>query len=169
MNKDHKVLYSGMQATGNLTLGNYLGALKNWVGLADEYECYYGVMDLHSLTVRQDPPAFRAHARGALLSMLVLGLFSRGVGCMDICAMGSSGRRVPKLPQKHLRRIHSRRLRMSMRETFYFSCLYLLLNDIIVVGPLLTAEKGSCMKAYDSRQVSEHRHCSPKMFRSRRR
>ena len=48
-----KVLYSGMQATGTLTLGNYLGALKNWVELTDEYECIYGVMDLHSLTVRQ--------------------------------------------------------------------------------------------------------------------
>ncbi len=40
-----KVLYSGMQATGTLTLGNYLGALKNWVELTDEYECIYGVMD----------------------------------------------------------------------------------------------------------------------------
>ena len=40
MNKDHKVLYSGMQATGNLTLGNYLGVLKNWVNLSDEYECF---------------------------------------------------------------------------------------------------------------------------------
>lgn len=40
-----KILYSGMQATGTLTLGNYLGALKNWVNLTDEYECIYGVMD----------------------------------------------------------------------------------------------------------------------------
>ena len=74
MNKDHKVLYSGMQATGNLTLGNYLGALKNWVGLADEYECYYGVMDLHSLTVRQDPPAFRAHARELMMIYIAAGI-----------------------------------------------------------------------------------------------
>ena len=43
-----KVLFSGMQATGNLTLGNYLGALKNWVGLCDEYECFYSVVDMHS-------------------------------------------------------------------------------------------------------------------------
>ena len=48
-----KVLFSGMQATGNLTLGNYLGALKNWVGLCDEYECFYSVVDMHSITVRQ--------------------------------------------------------------------------------------------------------------------
>jgi len=40
-----KTLYSGMQATGTLTLGNYLGALKNWLTLADEYTTFYGVMD----------------------------------------------------------------------------------------------------------------------------
>ena len=63
MEKDKKILYSGMQATGTLTLGNYLGALKNWVGLCDEYECFYGVMDLHSLTVRQNPTEFRQNAK----------------------------------------------------------------------------------------------------------
>ena len=55
MINDKKVLFSGMQATGNLTLGNYLGALKNWVTLSDEYECFYSVVDMHSITVRQDP------------------------------------------------------------------------------------------------------------------
>ena len=55
MDKEKKILYSGMQATGNLTLGNYLGALKNWVRLHEEYTCFYGVMDLHSLTVRPIP------------------------------------------------------------------------------------------------------------------
>ena len=74
MNKDHKVLYSGMQATGNLTIGNYLGALKNWVNLADEYECYYGVMDLHSLTVRQNPPEFRKHARELMMLYIAAGI-----------------------------------------------------------------------------------------------
>ena len=74
MNKDRKVLYSGMQATGNLTLGNYLGALKNWVNLADEYECFYGVMDLHSLTVRPNPPEFRAHARELMMIYIAAGI-----------------------------------------------------------------------------------------------
>ena len=60
---DKKILYSGMQATGTLTLGNYLGALKNWVTLNKEYECIYGVMDLHSITVRQVPSEFRKNAR----------------------------------------------------------------------------------------------------------
>ena len=74
MNKDHKVLYSGMQATGNLTLGNYLGALKNWVNLADEYECFYGVMDLHSLTVRQNPAEFRKRARQLMMLYIAAGI-----------------------------------------------------------------------------------------------
>lgn len=69
-----KVLYSGMQATGTLTLGNYLGALKNWVELTDEYECMYGVMDLHSLTVRQVPAEFRKNARALYALYVAAGL-----------------------------------------------------------------------------------------------
>lgn len=69
-----KVLYSGMQATGTLTLGNYLGALKNWVELTDEYECIYGVMDLHSLTVRQVSAEFRKNARALYALYVAAGL-----------------------------------------------------------------------------------------------
>ena len=69
-----KVLYSGMQATGTLTLGNYLGALKNWVELTDEYECIYGVMDLHSLTLRQVPAEFRKNARALYALYVAAGL-----------------------------------------------------------------------------------------------
>ena len=69
-----KVLYSGMQATGTLTLGNYLGALKNWVELTDEYECIYGFMDLHSLTVRQVPAEFRKNARALYALYVAAGL-----------------------------------------------------------------------------------------------
>lgn len=69
-----KVLYSGMQATGNLTLGNYLGALKNWVDLCEEYECFYGVVDLHSITVRQDPSVLRQRARNLLTIYMAAGL-----------------------------------------------------------------------------------------------
>ena len=71
---DKKVLYSGMQATGNLTLGNYLGALKNWITLNEEYECFYGVMDLHSLTVRQNPAEFRKRARSLYTLYVAAGL-----------------------------------------------------------------------------------------------
>jgi len=66
MVNDKKVLYSGMQATGNLTIGNYLGALKNWITLNEEYECFFGVMDLHSITIRQQPADFRKRARNLL-------------------------------------------------------------------------------------------------------
>jgi tryptophanyl-tRNA synthetase len=63
-----------MQATGTLHLGNYLGALKNWVALSDEYECYYSVVDLHSITVRQDPETLRTSARNILTLYIAAGL-----------------------------------------------------------------------------------------------
>ena len=69
-----KVLFSGMQATGNLTLGNYLGALKNWVTLSDEYECFYSVVDLHSITVRQNPATLRKRARALLTLYIAAGI-----------------------------------------------------------------------------------------------
>ena len=69
-----KVLFSGMQATGNLTLVNYLGALKNWVTLSDEYECFYSVVDMHSITVRQDPATLRKRARALLTLYIAAGL-----------------------------------------------------------------------------------------------
>lgn len=74
MINDKKVLFSGMQATGNLTLGNYLGALKNWVTLSDEYECFYSVVDMHSITVRQDPTVLRKRARALLILYIAAGL-----------------------------------------------------------------------------------------------
>jgi len=69
-----KVLFSGMQATGQLTLGNYLGALKNWVALTNEYECFYCVVDEHSITVRQDPATLRKRARDLLMIYISAGI-----------------------------------------------------------------------------------------------
>ncbi|MBR3040831.1 MAG: tryptophan--tRNA ligase [Lachnospiraceae bacterium] len=74
MINDKKVLFSGMQATGSLTLGNYLGALKNWLTLSEEYECFYSVVDLHSITVRQDPAELRKKARNLLMLYIAAGL-----------------------------------------------------------------------------------------------
>lgn len=74
MINDKKVLYSSMQATGNLTLGNYLGALKNWVTLSDEYECFYSVADMHSITVRQDPATLRKRARALITLFIAAGI-----------------------------------------------------------------------------------------------
>lgn len=59
MVENKKVIFSGIQPSGDLTIGNYLGALKNWVTLQDEYEPYYCVVDLHALTVRQNPAELR--------------------------------------------------------------------------------------------------------------
>ncbi|MDF2472287.1 MAG: trpS [Anaerocolumna sp.] len=69
-----KTLFSGMQATGNLTIGNYLGALKNWITLDEEYQCFYSVVDLHSITVRQDPAELRKRARALLTLYIAAGL-----------------------------------------------------------------------------------------------
>lgn len=69
-----KSIFSGMQATGTLTLGNYLGALKNWVELEDEYQCFYCVVDMHSITVRQDPAELRKRARALLTLYIAAGL-----------------------------------------------------------------------------------------------
>ena len=74
MINDKKILFSGMQATGNLTLGNYLGAMKNWVTLSDDYECLYSVVDMHSITVRQDPATLRKRARALLTLYIAAGL-----------------------------------------------------------------------------------------------
>lgn len=56
---DKKRIFSGVQPSGNLHLGNYLGAIKNWVALQDEYESIFCVVDLHAITVPQDPKVLR--------------------------------------------------------------------------------------------------------------
>jgi len=75
MINDKKVIFSGIQpSSDSVTLGNYLGALKNWVTLSDEYECFYSVVDLHSITVRQDPAELRKRARNLLTLYIAAGL-----------------------------------------------------------------------------------------------
>ena len=69
-----KVIYSAMQATGVLHLGNYYGALKNWVDLFNDNECFFAVADLHALTVRQDPAQLRKSARNVLMMYIAAGL-----------------------------------------------------------------------------------------------
>ncbi|MDF2485262.1 MAG: trpS [Herbinix sp.] len=69
-----KSLFSGMQATNTLTLGNYMGALRNWVDFEDEYETFYCVVDMHSITVRQDPAELRRRARALLTLYIAAGL-----------------------------------------------------------------------------------------------
>ena len=71
-----KTIFSGIQPSGILTLGNYIGALRNWVSLQDsgEYDCIYCVVDLHALTVRQDPAALRRRCAETLALFIACGL-----------------------------------------------------------------------------------------------
>ena len=69
-----KRVLSMIQPTGNFTLGNYLGALKNFVALQDDYECVYALADQHAINVRQDPAAFRKNTLSAYAMMLALGI-----------------------------------------------------------------------------------------------
>jgi tryptophanyl-tRNA synthetase len=69
-----KRIFSGVQPTGNLHLGNYLGAIRNFVSLQDEYECIYCVVDLHAITVWQDPALLSAHTREVTAAYLAAGV-----------------------------------------------------------------------------------------------
>ena len=69
-----KTMLSGIQPSGDLHLGNYLGAVKNWAALADEFECYYFMADLHSITVRQNPAELRRRSVNQLAQYIACGL-----------------------------------------------------------------------------------------------
>lgn len=68
------VVLSGIQPSGRLTLGNYLGALKNWVQLSARFDCYYMLVDLHAITVRQDPALLRERCYEFLALYIACGL-----------------------------------------------------------------------------------------------
>ncbi len=67
-------IFSGVQPTGNLHLGNYLGAIRNWVRLQEDYECLFCVVDLHAVTVWQDPDELKANTRHVAAAMLAAGI-----------------------------------------------------------------------------------------------
>lgn len=69
-----KRIFSGIQPSGDLTLGSYMGALKTWVELQDEYDCLYCIVDMHSITVRQDPATLRRHALEQLAQYIACGI-----------------------------------------------------------------------------------------------
>ncbi|MBQ1236019.1 MAG: tryptophan--tRNA ligase [Oscillospiraceae bacterium] len=74
VNTAKKVMLSGIQPSGDLHLGNYLGAVKNWAALADEFDCYYFMADLHTLTVRQNPKELRRRSTEQLAQYIACGL-----------------------------------------------------------------------------------------------
>ncbi len=73
-NEVKKVIFSGIQPSGDLTIGNYLGALKNWVKLQNEYNCYFCIVDLHAITVRQKPADLRRRSLELLSIYIAAGI-----------------------------------------------------------------------------------------------
>lgn len=71
---DKKIIFSGIQPSGSLTLGNYLGALRNFSQLQDEYNCLYCIVDLHAITVRQEPKELRKNTLDVLALYLAAGI-----------------------------------------------------------------------------------------------
>ena len=69
-----KSMLSGIQPSGDLHLGNYLGAVKNWGARAEEFDCYYFMADLHTLTVRQDPKLLRRRSLEQLAQYIACGI-----------------------------------------------------------------------------------------------
>ncbi len=69
-----KRIFSGIQPSGIITLGNYLGAVKNWVNLQNDYDCLYCIVDMHALTVRQDPQKLRQNSMTLAALYIACGL-----------------------------------------------------------------------------------------------
>ena len=74
MEKPTNRVFSGVQPTGNLHLGNYLGAIRNFVGLQDTHECLYCVVDMHAITVWQDPKELAANTREVAAAYIAAGI-----------------------------------------------------------------------------------------------
>ena len=74
MEEQKKKIFSGVQPSGILTIGNYLGAIKNWVELQDDYKCLYCVVDMHAITVRQVPAELRRRTYETLAIYLAAGI-----------------------------------------------------------------------------------------------
>ena len=72
--KKKEIVFSAIQPSGTITLGNYLGALRNWVTMQDEYDCIYSLADLHTITVRQNPAQMRKNIIEAYASVIACGI-----------------------------------------------------------------------------------------------
>jgi tryptophanyl-tRNA synthetase len=73
----NKRVFSGARPTGRQHLGNYLGAIQNYVALQDEYDCVYCVVDLHALTTMEDPKSIRPNVQDMVIDWLAAGLDPR--------------------------------------------------------------------------------------------
>ena len=72
--EERKTIFSGIQPSGELTLGSYIGAIKNWVELSNDYNCYFCIVDMHSITVRQNPAELRRRTLQQLAQYIACGL-----------------------------------------------------------------------------------------------
>ena len=71
---EKKTIFSGIQPSGDLTLGSYLGAIRNWVQLSKDNNCYYCIVDMHAITVRQDPALLRRRTLAQLAQYIACGI-----------------------------------------------------------------------------------------------
>lgn len=74
MQGDKKILYSAVQPTNNLTIGNYIGAVKNWVALQSQYDCIFAIANMHAITVRQNPAELRKNTLNLLALYIACGI-----------------------------------------------------------------------------------------------
>lgn len=71
---DKKIVFSGIQPSGDISLGNYIGALRNWVEIQHDYNCLYCAVDMHAITVRQDPKKLREQSLAVIALLIACGL-----------------------------------------------------------------------------------------------
>ena len=74
MEERKKIIFSGIQPTGTFTLGNYIGAVSRWGALQDEYDCIYSIVDMHAITVRQEPAKLRQQTLQSYALLLACGI-----------------------------------------------------------------------------------------------
>ncbi|MDE6539645.1 MAG: tryptophan--tRNA ligase [Ruminococcus sp.] len=72
--EDKKLIFSAIQPTGTFTLGNYIGAVRNWGPIQDEYNCIYSIADMHAITVRQDPVKLRQNTLNSYALLMACGI-----------------------------------------------------------------------------------------------
>ena len=79
--EDKKRIFSGIQPSGDLTLGSYMGAIKNWAALQHEYECLFCIVDMHAITVRQVPADLRRRTLEQLAQYIASASIRRRISC----------------------------------------------------------------------------------------
>jgi tryptophanyl-tRNA synthetase len=81
-------IFSGMQPTGNLHLGNYLGAVRNWVAMQHDYECFFCMVDMHAITMPQDPAELRRSTREVAAAYIASGIDPEACSIFHQSALG---------------------------------------------------------------------------------